>query len=52
MMKGVVPGSAPQVVIADKHYEFDRRLFEINQMPEAEIRQLAREVAEKIAQTL
>ena len=52
MMKGVVPECTPQVVIADRHYEFDRRLFGINQMSEAEIRQHAREVAETIAQTL
>lgn len=52
MMKGVVPGLAPEVVIADKLCEFDRTLFGINEMPEAEIRQHAREVAEKVAQTL
>ena len=52
MMKGAVPGIAPDVVIADKLCKFDRRLFGINEMPEAEIRQHAREVAEKVAQTL
>ena len=52
MMKGAVPGLAPEVVIADRLCEFDRRLFGINEMPEAEIRQHAQEVAEKVAQTL
>ncbi len=52
MMKGVAPGLAPEVVIADRLCDFDRRLFGINEMPEGEIRQHAREVAEKIARTL
>lgn len=33
MMKGVVPKLAPTVIIADRHYEFDRSLFGIDQMP-------------------
>jgi len=51
MMKGAA-GIDAEVVIADKHYNFDHRLFGINEMPEAEIRQHAREVAEKVARTL
>src|SRR6266581_8135114 len=47
MMKGVVPDIAPQVAIADKLCEFDTRLFGINEMPEEQIRQHAREVATK-----
>src|SRR6266496_6438909 len=52
MMKGVVPGITPQVAIADKLCKFDIRLFGINEMPEEQIRQHAREVATKIALTL
>lgn len=52
MMQGAVPHVAPQVVIADKLCEFDRTLFGIDEMPEEEIRALAREVAAKIAQIL
>jgi uncharacterized metal-binding protein len=52
MMKGVVPDIAPQVAIADKLCDFDKRLFGINEMPEEQIRQHAREVATKIALTL
>ena len=52
MMKGAVPGIAPEVVVADRLCEFDRGLFGINEMDEADILQHAREVAEKIAQTL
>jgi hypothetical protein len=52
MMKGVLPNLKPQVVIADKLYQFDRRLFGINEMPEPEIRQHARAVATSIASEL
>lgn len=52
MMKGVAPGIAPQVVVADQMYDFDRRLFGINEMPEADIRAHAREVAAAVARSL
>ncbi len=52
MMTGVVPGLAPDVVMADELCEFDRRLFGIDEMPEQEIRQHAREVATQIARSL
>src|SRR6266542_132518 len=45
MMRAVVPDGTPQVVIADRHCEFDHSLFGINQMSETEIKQHAREVA-------
>ncbi len=48
MMKGVVPDLAAEVVIADKLYEFDRRLFGIDEMPEEEINQHACEVANSL----
>ncbi len=52
MMKGVVPDIEPQVAIADKLCAFETRLFGIDEMPEEQIRQHAREVAAKIALTL
>ncbi len=52
MMKGVAPGIAPQVVIADQMYDFDRRLFGINEMLEADIRAHALEVATTVARSL
>ncbi len=48
MMKGVVPDLAAEVVIADKLYEFDRRLFGIDEMPEEEINEHSREVANSL----
>ncbi len=48
MMQGVIPGLKPEVIIADQLYQFDRGLFGINEMPEAEIRSHADEVAQKV----
>ena len=52
MMKGVVPGLQPEVVIADRLYDFDRNLFGIDEMPEPQLTLHAREVAEAVATRL
>jgi uncharacterized metal-binding protein len=52
MMKGVVPDLKPEVVIADKLYDFDRNLFGIDEMSETELNEHAREVATVIAARL
>ena len=52
MMNGVVEGLKPEVVVADRLYEFDRNLFGVEEMPPEQIRAHARTVAEKIAATL
>jgi uncharacterized metal-binding protein len=52
MMKGVIPGLEPEVVIADTLYDFDRSLFGIDDMPEGEIKAHGREVAATIAKRL
>ena len=49
MMKGVVPGLQPEVVIADRLYDFDRNLFGIDEMPEPQLNAHAREVAKAVA---
>lgn len=48
MMKGVIPGLAPKVIVADSLYDFDRNLFGIDQMPEQEIKTHAITVAQKV----
>lgn len=48
MMKGAIKGLKPEVIVADKLYDFDKDLFSANDMPEGEIRKHAEEVAEKI----
>ena len=52
MMSGVIEGLAPEVIIADRLYEFDRKLFGIEEMPPEEIQAHARAVARKIAESL
>ena len=49
MMNGVIEGLAPEVIIADQLYDFDRKLFGVEEMPPEEIQAHARTVAEKIA---
>lgn len=52
MMKGVVPGLEPEVIVADGLYEFDRSLFGMDEMKDTEIAAHAREVAAKVAKRL
>ena len=52
MMNGAVDGLNPEVVNADRLYDFDRRLFGIEEMPSEQIEAHARAVARKIAETL
>ncbi len=48
MMKSVISELEPEVVVADKLYNFDRNLFGIDEMSEDEIRTHSQEVAKKI----
>ncbi len=48
MLAGVVKKFHPEVIIADKLYDFDRNLFGANEMPEEEIKAHAKKVAGKI----
>ena len=52
MMKGVIPELEPEIVVADSLYRFDRSLFGIEEMPEAELNEHSREVARAIAARL
>jgi uncharacterized metal-binding protein len=52
MMKGVIPDLVPEVIIADRFYDFDRSLFGINDMPEAEIQAHAEKVANAVMERL
>lgn len=52
MMSGVIEDLAPEIIVADRLYEFDRKLFGIEEMAPEQIRAHARTVAEKIAETL
>jgi uncharacterized metal-binding protein len=52
MMQGVISDLEPEIIVADRLYDFDRRLFGIDEMPRAEIEAHARTVAEKVAERL
>jgi uncharacterized metal-binding protein len=48
MMKGVISELEPEVIVADKLYDFDRSLFGIDEVSEGEIKTYSQEVAKKI----
>ncbi len=52
MMAGTINGLKPEVIIADRLYEFDRNLFGIEEMTPEQIQVNAQTVAQKIADTL
>lgn len=52
MMKGVIADLKPEVISADKLYEFDRSMFGIEELPPEQITAHARTVAKKTAKTL
>jgi len=52
MMNGVIKGLKPEVIVADRLYEFDTSLFGIEEMPPEQILAHAQTVARKIASTL
>ena len=52
MMSGAVEGLTPEVINVDRLYDFDRKLFGIEEMPSEQIESHARAVARKIADTL
>jgi len=50
MMKGVIDGLKPEIVIVDRLCDFDKNLFVINDLPEEKIKELARLAANKISE--
>lgn len=52
MMQGVIEDLKPEVIVADRFYEFDRNLFGIDQMAAEEIAAHGRTVAQKLLERL
>ncbi len=52
MMEGVIDGLTPEVIVVDRLYEFDRKMFGIEEIPPEQIRDHAHSVARQIAETL
>jgi len=48
MMKGVINELNPEVIIVDKLYDFDRKLFGIHEVTEQQIKEFAKAAAVKI----
>ena len=49
MMKGVLNELNPEIIIVDRLYNFDKKLFGINEVTEQQIKDYAQEAANKIA---
>ncbi len=52
MMQGVLENLEPEVVVADRLYEFDRSLFGVDEMPPEDITRHARTVAKTVLDSL
>jgi len=52
MMNAVIDGLTPEVIVADRLYDFDRRMFGIEEMPPEQIHAHAHAVAQQIADRL
>ena len=52
MMRGVVSELEPEIIITDRLYEFDGRLFGVDEMPRAEIEGHAQTVAAEVVERL
>ncbi|MDD5465038.1 MAG: putative zinc-binding protein [Candidatus Omnitrophica bacterium] len=52
MMKGVVDNLNPEIIIADRLYDFDTNLFGVDEMSEDQIKIHAKEAARKIGEKL
>jgi len=48
MMKGVIPNLAPEVILVDKYYTFDKNLFAINDVSEDELIKYSNEATSNI----
>lgn len=48
MMKGVIPGLQPEVILVDKYYNFDENLFSINDATEEQLIKFSSEALENI----
>jgi hypothetical protein len=52
LMRGVLPELKPEVVVADRLFDFDRGLFGIEEMAAKDIKAHARMVEEQVAERL
>lgn len=48
MMKGVLNHFDPEIFLVDRYYNFNKKIFGINEVTEQEIKQFAREATNKI----
>ena len=52
MMKGVIDDLKPEVIIIDRLYDFDKKLFGINDISEQQIKEFATTAAQKVVEKI
>ena len=52
MMKGIIDDLKPEVIIVDKLYDFDKKLFGINEVSEQQIKEFAQTAAQKVIEKI
>lgn len=52
MMKGVIDKLDTEIICVDKYYDFDTRLFGINEVSEQEIKQYAKQATKRIIEII
>lgn len=52
MMKGVINGLEPEVIIVDRLYDFDKKLFGVDEVTGEQVKIYAQEAAKKVVEKL
>lgn len=52
MMKGVIDNLKPEIIIVDRLYDFDKKLFGINEVSELQIKEFAQTAAQKVIEKI
>jgi uncharacterized metal-binding protein len=52
MMKGVIDGLNPEIIIVDRLYDFDKKLFGVNEVSEQQIKEYSKIAAYKIVEKI
>jgi len=52
MMKGVIDDLNPEVILVDKHYDFDTKLFGINEVTDQEIKHFTHTASQRIVELI
>lgn len=52
MMKGVIKGLKPELIVADRLYNFDKKFFGVDEVTESQLKMYAQKVAKRVVEKL